>query len=193
MSIDESKWVTAAQQESYGQFQFGVRIQVFIGHRELKHRDENGDRFTDEYWAIHKKAEEIEQILLEFSLKADAGAQERAAKDKAELIGLFPEGAVYEELPNGYCSQACCKHLPWFRVMTRIGPVTIGWRKRVINIDWTESLLKWSGEEMFPDQDTTKSGGYGESRYVHAWGPEKGKEYVTKLITMTEMAPPRDH
>jgi hypothetical protein len=188
--IDESKWVTAAESESIGQFHFGVRIQVFIGHRELKERDEDGDRFTDEYWAISQKASEVQQILLEYSLRADSVAQKRAAKDKAEILGLFPEGAIYEELPNGYCSQACCKHLPWFRVMTRVGPVVVGWRKRVINIDWTESLLKWSGKELFPEEDVTRSDMWAPTRYIHAWGLDKAHAYINRMLAMTEMSPP---
>ena len=67
-----------------------------------------------------------------------------------------------EEIPNGYCNEPCCSRLPWFIVTTPVGHIKIGWRKRVINIDWTNTLQKKNGHELFPNEDVTKSMEYDE-------------------------------
>lgn len=77
-------------------------------------------------------------------------------------------------IPNRYCP---CEHCaPWFNVSTEHGTFTIGWRKRVINIDWEatgKNLLP-----LFGDQDVTK-----DSHSIHAWGYDKAAEYLTRIKT----------
>lgn len=86
-------------------------------------------------------------------------------------------------LPNEYCP---CDHCaPWFNVNTEFGTIKIGWRKRVINIDWSllEQTLKECGKlpkknilSLFKKEDVTK-----EETLIHAWGWEKAEEYLTKI------------
>ncbi len=106
------------------------------------------------------------------------GRLERAQKERHqlelcfELAGLTP--AVFTPIPNGYCSQPCCAHLPWFRVETMKGVITIGWRKRVINIDWSET-----GNTIEPEkwqEDVTK-----DKTSIHAWGYGKAIQYLEVL------------
>ena len=99
-----------------------------------------------------------------------------AAVERARLLGLF-EGPIFaEEIPNGYCGPQCCFHRKWFIVTTRIGHIKIGWRKRVISIDWERTLVTKTAEELFPKEEVTKRG-----RLIHAYGYEKAKEYIDRL------------
>jgi len=92
-----------------------------------------------------------------------------------------------EAIPNGYCPCDVCA--PWFIVTTEIGDVKIGWRKRVIEIDWSEvyeskrEKPKWENESetirasvLFHGEDVTKG-----KAYIHAWSKEKAVEYLRVL------------
>lgn len=58
---------------------------------------------------------------------------------------------------------------PWWLVRTSAGLLKIGWRKRVINIDWSDTPLR----EILTQDDVTK-----EDTLVHAWGYAKAVEYL---------------
>jgi len=76
------------------------------------------------------------------------------------------------QIPNQYGSFSY--RGPWFEVQTEIGTITIGWRKRVINIEWPtigQDLLP-----LFKDEDVTKS-----ECNIHAWTEEKAIEYLSKI------------
>lgn len=99
-----------------------------------------------------------------------------------ELFTRAETGPIFaKEIPNEYCGKACCITKPWAIVTTPKGHFKIGWRKRVINIDWTESIVGGSGEELFPDEEVTKSSKYEQSRLIHAWGWDKAVEYLKRL------------
>ncbi|MCK9273405.1 hypothetical protein M0P65_07755 [Candidatus Gracilibacteria bacterium] len=103
-----------------------------------------------------------------------------AIEENKELLNLFSDPIYVEEIPNGYCDKYCCKHLPWFDVTTKIGRIKIGWRKRVIHIEWTGTKNKINAKELFLDEDTTKF-----DKIIHAWSMEKAKEYIDKIIENT--------
>lgn len=106
------------------------------------------------------------------------GAAELRAQRKTEMIGLFGGRAIYvEEIPNGYCNRACCSQIPWFVVTTSVGRITIGWRKRVIEINWGDSEVETKAEDLFPAEAVTRF-----DRIVHAWTIEKAREYLDKII-----------
>jgi len=112
------------------------------------------------------------------TIRLDHRSQVEALKQKNGILEAFGSRNIYvEEIPNGYCSEYCCKHLPWFIVTTNKGRIKIGWRRRVINIDWKDSDIKESSEELFPNEDVTK---YEKS--IHAWGYDKAKEYIDVLL-----------
>ncbi len=73
-------------------------------------------------------------------------------------------------IPNQYPD----KNGPWFRVTTAFGTITIGWRRRVINIDWSEAKLAIRPD--FSKEDVTK-----EESFIHAWGYEAAIEYLRVL------------
>ena len=63
---------------------------------------------------------------------------------------------------------------PWWLVKTKFGLIRIGWRKRVIEIDWSDTML--SLPEYLTEDDVTKG-----LTYVHAYGNSKALEYLTTL------------
>ena len=78
------------------------------------------------------------------------------------------------ETPNQYyqCDYYAC----WFNVNTIYGTgILIGWRKRVINIDWSQWGYDFS--YLFPDEDVTKW-----KNGIHAWGEDKAIEYLSKIV-----------
>jgi hypothetical protein len=65
----------------------------------------------------------------------------------------------------------------WFIIKTENGDIKIGWRKRVILIEWLDSykIFSFNGK----DEDVTKYFS-GKQRYIHAWSVEKAIEYLLK-------------
>ena len=101
-------------------------------------------------------------------------------------------GYVFADVPgtftpitNGYCHKDCycCKDVPWFEVYTGMGKLIIGWRKRIISLDWSQSSLRSVhglpvyAQELFPDEQTTK-----EECLIHCWGYRKARECVNRLM-----------
>lgn len=80
------------------------------------------------------------------------------------------ENNYWPNTPDYYEVRA--KH-PWWLVGTEFGVIEIGWRKRVININW--GACDYRDEQITPD-DVTKS-----HTNVHAWGYAKAVEYLTSL------------
>jgi len=166
--IPEKDFTCAFSHETYiGGKPLGVKIYIAAG-REPTDEERNvswraGENVFNEVWKNH--------------ILSDPIGIANAAKEKEDILKLFEGKNIFvEEITNGYCSQPCCANLPWFVVTTAIGPVVIGWRKRVINIDWSRTIQKKAAAELFPTEDVTKG-----EQYIHAWGYEKAKEYVDKL------------
>ena len=65
---------------------------------------------------------------------------------------------------------------PWLRVETAAGRIVIGWRKRVICIDWKGSGFKVSGAEIVQDEKTTHDG-----HMCHAWSYAEAEACLTRL------------
>jgi len=72
----------------------------------------------------------------------------------------------------------CTMCADWFNVNTRWGNIKIGWRKSVINIDWSglKNPSKINGYVLFKDEDTTKS-----NDSIHAGGWDKCTDYLTAI------------
>jgi hypothetical protein len=81
---------------------------------------------------------------------------------------------------NEYCPEpaSCTSCAPWFLVDTEIGQIKIGWRKRVINIDW--SNCRNDKELCLTPLFKTESTTVGDT-YVHAWGWDKAIEYLHSI------------
>lgn len=103
----------------------------------------------------------------------------------ALLRMVYEKPVSLTRLPNGYCgdhpTSDCdiCKERPWWRVeFENVGPVTIGWRKRVIVINWKETGIALN-PQMVTTDDVTKS-----EFDVDAWGYGRCIEYLTSILHM---------
>jgi len=61
---------------------------------------------------------------------------------------------------------------PWWLVKTDFGLIRIGWRKRVIEIDWSDT--KYRGKVT--DDNVTQN-----DTYAHAWSELDATRYLCKL------------
>ena len=75
--------------------------------------------------------------------------------------------------PNQYCS--CDNCASWYNVHTPYGKILIGWRKRVIDIDWSSWGVDFN--YLFKKEDVTKS-----KSNIHAWGEKKAIEYLSIIL-----------
>jgi hypothetical protein len=149
---------------------FGIKV-LISAPRELNSTDNK---------SCQQKAVEILGEILAESIRLDPASKIRAKKERDGLLACFPKETLVfvQEIPNGYCNQYCCRHLPWFIVTTPVGHITIGWRKNVINIDWSNSMLKATAKELFEKEDTTRY-----DRGIHAWSYEKATEYLKVILS----------
>jgi len=68
---------------------------------------------------------------------------------------------------------------PWWLAITEFGPIQIGWRKRVISINWEDTPARL---EVTEDEVTKDKTG------VHAWSYSKALEYLTTLAAAQHAA-----
>ena len=79
------------------------------------------------------------------------------------------------ELANGYWPDAPDYddvRTPWWLLLTEIGLVQIGWRKRVLHIQWDQCAFRG----LVTEENVTKA-----ETYVHAYSVEKAIEYLRTL------------
>ncbi len=171
MDTQTSNLTRAYRIQSFGNT-YKLELEIYI--------DAGRDLTDTDNYNIREVAKTIEKNILQESIRLNPQSAVEAAKEKKDILGLFEERIIFsEEIPNGYCNEYCCKHLPWFVVTTNKGRIKIGWRKSVINIDWSDSIIKEKAETIFPNENVTK-GDY----IIHAWGLEKAKEYINSLLSL---------
>lgn len=73
---------------------------------------------------------------------------------------------------------------PWWEVHTDEGVVVVGWRKRVMLIDWSRTNRRGTVTE----DNVTK-----EDTYVHAWSIEKAVEYLRGIRNLPIVDQPDRH
>ena len=103
-----------------------------------------------------------------------------------EILSVWrlPNGYWPEVLPDDWSDQRQVSDFlryaeirassPWWLVKTHAGLVKIGWRKRVINIDWSDTAIR----AIITEDDVTKT-----ETLVHAWSDLKAVEYLQKLAS----------
>jgi len=95
-----------------------------------------------------------------------------------ELEGLFALAGIEIinkwKLHNGYWNRPneTGNYFPWWLVKTQSGLIEIGWRKNVMQIDWSDTGVR---AEVTKDEVTKDETG------VHAWTEEKALEYLKEL------------
>lgn len=151
---------------------YAIKILVEVNGRD---KPPSSDDFT---FACLSAQDAVKEALITELLNENPEMHARKEAERIAILGLFQDPIFVEEIPNGYGPKGpYFKFSPWFVVTTRQGRIKIGWRRRVLEISWDESNVKLSAEELFPDEDVTKSG-----RLIHAWGYEKALEYVNKIV-----------
>lgn len=100
-------------------------------------------------------------------LDAEVKAEFKKAMNDAE----FDFGKI-DDVKNEYGSGSYRGQ--WHVFQTMIGKIRIGWRSRVIEIDWSD--IGEDFEHLFPDEDVTKS-----SSIIHAYSLDKLTEYLKKI------------
>ncbi len=68
---------------------------------------------------------------------------------------------------------------PWAIVTSEIGRVRIGGRTRVIDIDWSDSVVKADAPTLFPDVTDTKGGPGG--KFIHVYGNADATKILRRL------------
>lgn len=111
-------------------------------------------------------------------------AIEKIAKeqfDKFNYTLLLSDFKVkrYFTLVNGYHGWSREIWYPWYLFETDVGLIEIGWRKRVINVDWESTGVKWN-RPVDPDVTFTET-------FFHAYGYDKLYEYMKLLrVALTQ-------
>jgi len=168
--------------ESHGSYgTYGLKIDIFTYphavDREAMCQTKN----------VYEAIDKLEYEIMKAMVAAKPETAEETANNRKFLLGCFPQPPAFvEEIPNGYCNRGCCAHLPWFIVTTSVGRIRIGWRKRVILIDWSDTVPKdrvavsptKKAEELFPKEDVTK-----DTHMIHAWSYDKATAYLKAIIT----------
>lgn len=93
------------------------------------------------------------------------------------LLSRFPSKIYAERIPNEYSNDAWGKMRPWYLVTTERGKFKIGWRKRVIVLDWSQSDIKSDAETLFPHEYVTKEG-----KMIHAGSYEDVERYIATIF-----------
>lgn len=110
----------------------------------------------------------------------DGAGRQQAERMRTEMESIFTAAGVspihMRAIANEYCGRSCCVHKPWYVVTSKLGPIKIGWRKRVIVIDWQDSDMVLDGEALFADVDVTKG-----KRFIHAYGDSRASEFIKRL------------
>jgi len=172
-------YVPLYQSESYGAHGFGLQILVAVHGRPMPDLRSHG------IWhAAYKAADAITEEVQAEICAQDPAHVEAALCDKEALLACFPERIYVEEIPNEYSSRYYNRLKPWLIVTTKIGRFKIGWRKRVIHLEWTDTVVAATAEELFPEATTTKF-----DRVIHASNYEEAKRYIDAAILASEKAP----
>ena len=88
---------------------------------------------------------------------------------------IYKDELTFDIIPNEYSSEAYFARKPWFVCHTPDGDIKIGWRKRVISIEWQDNFKPFD-MSIFDSEDVTKW-----NRGIHAWGENKAYEYISKV------------
>jgi hypothetical protein len=127
----------------------------------------------------------VEKVVTTFT--EEQGKQlEESWQQMHKFVALFKmagfEYAYPRAIPNEYGARPIAAD--WFMMATEYGDIKIGWRYRVISIDWAgANIPERNIVQFFRDNVTTWETG------VHAWGYKKCLEYLGILKHILMLAP----
>lgn len=168
MSFKEEDYQPITKMEGYGGYK-GMSLGVNLSVAGIKTTEEEENM-------IYSHVNEIYRQLFFLREKNDPDSRRANVETIETLKACFPCVIYAEIIPNEYWGKTR-PNQDWLIVTTNRGRIKIGWRKRVINIDWSDSDVQALSNDLFPDEDVTK-----EKRLIHAWSYEKAKEYIAKIL-----------
>lgn len=143
-------------------------------------------KFEIEYPVSEAAREAMNQVygaLIEQQHMTDPKTKNSASETRDEFQRAFTEAGydpIYmKAVPNEYYRDKFdSKRWPWFLVTTVDGTFKVGWRKRVINLDWSDTELKGNvdGNKLFAGDDTTR-----DELMVHCCSIDRLTEYLGRL------------
>jgi len=146
----------------------GVKIWVAIRRKLL----------PEDALAASRCAEQIMEGLQRNTAENDPELQKEHVRLLEEYASLFKQRPIFiKEIPNKYWNNWYGVHRPWAIITTSSGHFEVGWRKRVLSIDWSQTLIEETAEAMFPDEPVTKDG-----RLIHAHTVEDARRYITRIM-----------
>lgn len=91
------------------------------------------------------------------------------------------EPLALTRIPNEYCGEhsdcEICKNRPWWLAeFKNVGVIKIGWRKRVIEINWQQTQVALNTAHLIGD-NTTRS-----EFMVHAYGYADAINYLRLIV-----------
>ena len=131
------------------------------------------------YNAIDKLRNEI----MAATMAKDEEFMANARAEREAMIKCFGNESIFvEETPNKYWGDhPMARHHPWMIVTTHIGRIRIGARKRVFEIDWSETVGTKTSEELFKDENVTKG-----DKSIHAWSIKDAERYIATIINSAQ-------
>lgn len=146
---------------------FDYKLQVVLQGRACSSEEANmASKFCDEFV----------RLLRRNDLLASSEVRDRIAETEKSIRALFVGRAIYvEKISNDYSPDSV---FPWYVVTTDKGRIKLGWRKRVIQIDWSDSEIDLYSNLVFGGEDVTTG-----EKWVHAWGYEKAAYYLKVLLS----------
>lgn len=124
--------------------------------------------------------DEIFNKIMLMKISSDPKMIEQKAENRRKLIELFGDHKIFaEDIPNEYRAYWSS---PWLQVTTPVGRIKIGWRKKVISIDYSDTQVEQDAKTLFPDEETTRF-----EKTIHAWGWDKAREYLNTILTITKV------
>lgn len=160
--------------ESWGEMHSDIRLFAMLPGFDIE-----GALSDDVRRVIYKYmtplARELQAIVraqLPHSKKARADWLKNADRifKEAELPSLMAE-----EIPNEYdpIDEA---FMPWLLIRTMVGTFRVGWRKRVLVLDWSQTGIRSTARQLFESENVTM-----DTHMIHCWGYEKATSYLKTL------------
>lgn len=123
---------------------------------------------------VYPMVHEVETMVV----NKDPERIEAGERFLSRIPEIFSKAGFYpifiEKIPNEY--DKAMGYMPWVMVTTQIGHFKVGWRKRVLVLNWTKTLVHDFAERIFPKENVTK-----DDCEIHCWGYEKLQEYLTTV------------
>lgn len=132
----------------------------------------NLENVRDFYWGRGEDARPRHRKCQELAVIQEEHKEIKGILDRSEIP--YTEMVM---IPNQYHPNPDSTYYgPWFIVETPKGRIKIGWRKRVISIDWSRSGWSATGKDVVEDPDVTHW-----EQGVHAYGADKAVEALRKI------------